>query len=149
LTDAAGGLPHFPLPVSQVSERNRCAGSNGVMETVRLRRIQEPSHVERLLEAYVSRGDLLPKDAFQIRAMRALSPQLQRVVTRATQKGHVWACWADSYHTWLFTCEMSLPLSRERGAPVLLIDQYDEAGELKDSGTWVSDQDGKWRRCGG
>jgi hypothetical protein len=118
------------------------------METVRLRRIQEPSQVERLLEAYVARGELLPKDAFQIRAMRALSPQLQRVVTRATQKGHVWACWADSYHTWLFTCEMSLPLSRERGAPVLLIDQYDEAGELKDSGTWVSDQDGKWRRCG-
>ena len=119
------------------------------METVRLRRIQEPSHVERLLEAYVSRGDLLPKDAFQIRAMRALSPQLQRVVTRATQKGRVWACWADSYHTWLFTCAMSLPLSRERGAPVLLVDQYDEAGELKDAGTWVSDQEGKWRRCGG
>ena len=119
------------------------------METVRLRSIQEPSHVERLLEAYVSRGDLLPKDAFQIRAMRALSPQLQRVVTRATQKGQVWACWADSYHTWLFTCEISLPLSRERGAPVLLVDQYDEAGELKDSGTWVSDQEGKWRRCGG
>jgi hypothetical protein len=119
------------------------------METVRLRRIQEPSHVERLLDAYVSRSDLLPKDAFQIRALRALSPQLQRVVTRATQKGHVWGCWADSYHTWLFTCEMSLPLSRERGAPVLLVDQYDEAGELKDSGTWVSDQEGKWRRCGG
>jgi hypothetical protein len=119
------------------------------METVRLRRMQEPSHVERLLEACVSRGDLLPKDAFQIRAMRALSPQLQQIVTRATQKGHVWACWADSYHTWLFTCEMSLPLSRERGAPVLHVDQYDEAGELKNSGSWVSDQEGKWRSCGG
>ena len=104
--------------------------------------------MERLLEAYVSRSGL-PNDAFQIRALRALSPQLQRVVARATPKGHVWACWADSYHTWLFTCEMSLPLSRERGAPVLLVDQYDEAGELKDSGTWVSDQEGKWRRCGG
>src|SRR5213082_2053041 len=128
---------------------SRPAGSNGGMETVRLRRIQEPSHVERLLEAYVSRSGLLPNDAFQIRAQRALSPQLQRVVARATPKGHVWACWADSYHTWLFTCEMSLPLSRERGAPVLLVDQYDEAGELKDSGTWVSDQEGKWRRGGG
>src|SRR5438105_11759192 len=96
------------------------------METVRLRRIQEPSHVERLLEAYVSRSGLLPNDAFQIRAQRALSPQLQRVVARATPKGHVWACWADSYHTWLFTCEMSLPLSRERGAPVLLVDRSEE-----------------------
>ena len=118
------------------------------METVRLRKFQQPSHVERLLESYVSRGNLLPKDSFQIRTTRALSPQLQRVVARATQKGHIWACWADSYHTWLFTCEMSLPLSRERGAPVLLIDLYYEAGDLKESGTWVSDQDGKWRRCG-
>ncbi len=104
--------------------------------------------MERLLEAYASRSGLLSKDSYQIRASRALSPQLQRVVSRGAEKGHVWACWADSYHTWLFTCEMSLPLSRERGAPVLLVDQYDEAGELKGSGAWVSDQDGKWTRCG-
>ena len=118
------------------------------METMRLRKIQAPSQVERLLESYVSRGNFLPTDAFQIRAPRALSPQLQRVVTQAAYKGHVWACWADSYHTWLFTCEMSLPLSRERGAPVLLVEQYDEAGELKESGSWVPDQEGRWSRCG-
>ena len=81
------------------------------METVRLRKIQQPSHVERLLEAFASRGDLLPKDCYQIRASGALSPQLQRIVERAIQKGHVWACWADSYHSWLFTCEMSFPMS--------------------------------------
>jgi hypothetical protein len=136
-------------PVSQVSDAIRLAGSNSAVETMRLRKIQAPSQVERLLESYVSRGELLPKDAFQIRTTRALSPQLQRVVARATQKGHVWACWADSYRTWLFTCEMSLPLSRERRAPVLLVEQYDEAGELKGSGTWVSDQEGMWSRCGG
>jgi hypothetical protein len=118
------------------------------METVRLRKFQQPSQVERLLEAFASSSGLLSKDSYQIRTARSLSPQLQRVVTRAAEKGHVWACWADSYHTWLFTCEMSLPLSRERGVPVLLVDQYDEAGELKDSGTWVSDQGGKWTRCG-
>ena len=56
------------------------------------------------------------------------------------------ACWADSYHGWLFTCEMSLPLSRERGAPVLQVDLYDEAGELKDTGIWVTDPEGKWTR---
>jgi hypothetical protein len=119
------------------------------METMRLRKIQQPSQVERLLESYVSRSELLPRDSFQIRATRALSPQLQRVVTRTTQNGHVWACWADSHHTWLFTCEMSLPLSRERGSPVLLVEHYDESGELKESGAWMSDQEGKWRRCGG
>ncbi len=118
------------------------------METVRLRRIQEPSQVERLLEAYTSRSGLLSKDSHQIRSSRALSPQLQRVVTGAGEKGHVWACWADSHHTWLFTGEMSPALSRERGAPVLRVDQYDETGELKDSGAWFSDQQGKWSRCG-
>jgi len=141
--------------VSQVSDRVRGARFNQrpsafraavPMETVRLRKIQQPSHVERLLEAFASRGDLLPKDCYQIRASGALSPQLQRIVERAIQKGHVWACWANSYHTWLFTCEMSLPLSRERGSPVLQVDVYDEAGELKDAGAWVNQQ-GKWSRC--
>jgi hypothetical protein len=42
---------------------------------------------------------------------------------------------------------MSLPLSRERGAPVLRVDLYDEAAELKDAGVWVTDQEGKWTRC--
>jgi hypothetical protein len=117
------------------------------METVRLRKIQQPSQVERLLEAFVLRGSLLPNECYQIRASGALSPQLQRVVDLATEKGRVWACWVDSYHTWLFTCEMSLPLSRERGAPVLQVDLYDEAGELKDAGIWATDQEGKWGRC--
>jgi hypothetical protein len=44
---------------------------------------------------------------------------------------------------------MSLPLSRERGSPVLLVEHYDESGELKESGAWMPDQEGKWRRCGG
>jgi hypothetical protein len=117
------------------------------METMRLRKIQQPSKVERLLEAFVSRANLLPENCYQIRAPRALSPQLQRVVARATQKSHVWACWADSHHTWLFTCDMSLALSRERGAPVLQVDLYDAAGELKDAGFWIVDQEGKWCRC--
>ena len=33
------------------------------METKRLRTIQQPSHLERLLDAYITRGDMLPKDA--------------------------------------------------------------------------------------
>jgi len=117
------------------------------MDTVRLRKIQQPSRLERLLEAFATRGDLLPKDCYQIRARRALSPQLQQVVTRAAQAGQAWSCWADSHHTWLFTCEMSLALTRERGTPVLRIDQYDEAGELTDSANWQVDPEGKWRRC--
>src|ERR1700730_18983103 len=118
------------------------------METARLRKMQQPSQVERLLEALVTRGNLLPKECYQIRASGALSSQLQRVVEQAIEKGHVWACWADSHHTWLFTCEMSLPVYRERGAPVLQVDLYDEAGEMKDGGGWVTDQESKENRGG-
>ena len=119
------------------------------METVRLQKIQQPSHLERLLEALVTRGGLVPKDAYQIRAARALSPQLQRIASQSVQASRVWACWADSQHAWLFTCELSVALSRERGAPVLEVDLFDENGEHKDSGTWDVDEEGKWRRGGG
>jgi hypothetical protein len=37
------------------------------METVRLRKIQQPSQVERLLDLLISRGSYLPNDSFQIR----------------------------------------------------------------------------------
>ena len=117
------------------------------METRRLRTIQQPSHIERLLEALVSRANLLPKDYYQIRDPSALPPQLQTLITKATQEGRVWRCWANSYETCLFTCEMSLARSRERGSPVLLVSRYGESGELQDAGSWMSDPEGKWQRC--
>jgi hypothetical protein len=117
------------------------------METRRLRTIQQPSHIEKLLEALVSRANLLPKDCYQIRDPDALPSQLQRLIARAAQEGRVWRCWANSYETCLFTSEMSLPLSRERGSPVLLVNRYRENGELQDAGPWMSDSEGKWRRC--
>ena len=116
------------------------------METRRLRTIQQPSHIERLLEALVSRANLLPKDCYQIRDPATLPPPLQTVIAQAAQEGRVWGCWANSYETCLFTSEMSLPRSRERGVPVLLVNRYDESGELQDAGSWMSDPEGKWRR---
>jgi hypothetical protein len=116
------------------------------METLRLRKIQQPSYVERLLEALVTRGSLVPKECYRIRDYRALSHEMQRVV-RESQRGHTWACWANDPHAWLFTCVMSFAASRERGTPVLMVNLYDDAGELKDSGPWVPDRDGSWRRC--
>jgi hypothetical protein len=117
------------------------------METLRLRRIQQPSEVEELLEAFVSRGNFLPKACDRIRDSGALSPQLRRVLAGEAQQGHVWACWANNFQTWLFTCEMSLASSRERGAPVLKVNLYDETGELKETGTWLADPQGNWHRC--
>src|SRR5690349_15892448 len=51
---------------------------------------------------------------------------LQRILSHATEQGKVWSCWrTSSSDTWLFTCEMSMPLSRKRGTPVLQVCLYD------------------------
>jgi hypothetical protein len=117
------------------------------METLRLRKIQQPAEVERLLEAFVTRGNLLPKNCYQIRDSRELSAQLLKVLVREAKKGHIWTCWANNHRTWLFTCEMSLPSSRERAAPVLQVSCYNEAGELEEAGAWVAGPQGDWHRC--
>ena len=117
------------------------------METLRLRRIQEPSRVERLLDGYISRTTSLPQGSYQLRDSRALPQSLKTVVARAAAQGETWACWAHGSHLWLFICEMSLALSRERGAPVILVRQYNEDGDVTDSGTWRFDAAGSWTRC--
>jgi hypothetical protein len=117
------------------------------VETVRLLNLQQRSQIEVLLETLVSRAGLVPKDAYRIRDAKALSPQLQMIITRATSEGRVWVCWSNPHYYWLFTGEMSLDLARERGAPVLLVNRYDENGELEDSGPWTTDSAGKWQRC--
>ena len=117
------------------------------METKRLRTIQQPFLLERLLEAYITRSNVVPKDAYQIRDPSAVVAPLQRILQRAGQEGRVWACWAYGVQQWLFTADMSLPLSRERGTPTLSINRYGEDGELKEAGVWLVGPDGLWQRC--
>ena len=116
------------------------------METVRLRKIQKPSRVERLLEAFAESANILPPDCYRIRDVRALSTVLQQLVDQAIHRKHAWGCWTDDKGIWLFTAEMSLPLSRKHGSPVLLVNQYREDGELKHSGACGADTEGKWGR---
>jgi hypothetical protein len=116
------------------------------METLRLRRIQEPSQVESLLEAYISRARILPEGAYQVRDRRELPNRVQAIVSRTKALAQVWSGWVRGAHVWLFICEMSLPLSRERGTPVLIVRLYNEDGEVVDSGTWRY-QLGTWARC--
>ena len=119
------------------------------VETLRLRRIQQPSKVERLLDAYISRSTGLPQGSYQIRDPSSVPSGLQQIVSQATEQGKVWSCWsAGSSDTWLFTCEMSMPLSRKRGTPVLQVCLYNNDGSLKDSDSWTTDPEGTWQRSG-
>lgn len=118
------------------------------METSRLRKIQL-SQVERLLDACIARSNLLPKDFYQIRDPGTVPRALQQILSQAGDEGKVWACWTNSSDTWLFTCAMSLPLSRTRGTPVLEVSVHSQDGALKDSDTWIADPQGVWKRCHG
>jgi hypothetical protein len=117
------------------------------METLGLRRIQEPSRVERILDAYISRTSSLPDDAYQICDANKLPRNLQALLAQVPEDGHVWSCWARGPRVWFFTCHMSLALSRERGAPVILAQLYREDGDLRDSGIWRFDPRERWTRC--
>jgi hypothetical protein len=117
------------------------------METLKLRRMQEPSRVANLLDSYISQTVTLPQGAYQVRDARELPQSLRGVITRAGAQGETWSCWAHNARVWLFICELSLALSRERGAPVLLVRQYNEDAESKDSGTWrYAPESGTWTR---
>jgi hypothetical protein len=117
------------------------------VETLRLSKLQQsPSHIKRLLEALVVRAKLVPEEAYQVRLTSAVPKELRGVAELAAKEGRVWACWAHGFRAWLFTAEMLLDLSRERGAPVIQVNVYDEGG-LKDSGLWMPNQDGSWQRC--
>jgi len=117
------------------------------MQTLRLRKLLQPSQVERLLEACATRSGVLPEGAYQLRDPDSLPLELRRVLNQIAETGRVWTCWAYATHIWLFTGEVSLPLSRERRAPVLLITLYGEGGELQQAGTWMTNSEGAWRRC--
>jgi len=116
------------------------------VDTLKLRQFQHPSKVDRLLESYIAGADILPKNACQIRTAVAVPTPLDGLVTQAIKLGKSWSCWTRGTQTWLFTADMSLALSRKRGAPVLQVKLFGDDGLLRESGTVTTDQSGKWSR---
>ncbi len=116
-------------------------------ETLRLRSLQQPSHIERLLENLISHSELVPPGAYPVRDLKSVPRELRGTAIQAMEQGRVWSCWEHTSHNWMFVGEMSLALSRERGRPVLKVDVLDDRG-FRDSGLWMADRDGKWSRCG-
>lgn len=116
------------------------------METLRLRRMQEPSRVARLLDTYIAHGGELPDNCYQVRDPSGLPSALRSVLARAIEQGEAWSCWARGSQLWFFTCHLSLERSRERGGPVILVRVYDEDAQLRDSGAFRFDSQGSWSR---
>jgi hypothetical protein len=117
------------------------------MQSVRMWcRIHRTSKVGELLESYISQSSVVPAGSYQIREPASVPRDVRQVVTTAVKHGQTWSCWAHGLHVWLFTCDMSGPLSRECGAPVLQVRLYGNRGELRDRGIWMPDQQGKWCR---
>ncbi|MGH8142182.1 MAG: hypothetical protein ACREU2_06670 [Steroidobacteraceae bacterium] len=91
--------------------------------------------------------DIVPKYADPIEDLSALPSALQKVAIAATKAGQSWVAWNDpGFHAWLFVGEMSMPLSRERGSPVVQMTYYREHG-LRETGVWFIDREAKWHRC--
>jgi hypothetical protein len=109
--------------------------------------LSKPSSVELLLDLFVTRTNRVPKGAYQVRTHSALPQALKSLVQQAQLKQRAWGAWTDDKSTWFFTAEMSLALSRERGMPVLEINDYSEQGELRETGCWTHDKQGSWHRC--
>ena len=118
-----------------------------VKEILRLHALQQPMQAERLLEAFITRANILPKDSYRVRDPEALPDSLQRVMFNAPQEGQICICWARGLHTWLFTCEPPVQASPERRSSALHVKVYGESGNLVAAGAWMSDIEGKWQRC--
>src|ERR1700728_2320920 len=114
------------------------------METARLRKLEELSKVQRLLETAVSKAALVPENAYVLRDRKALPLVLLELAQQAGRKDKVWSAWTENDRIWLFTAEMSLALSRERGSPVLHIMVYTEDGQLNEARYWTFNNLGQW-----
>jgi hypothetical protein len=105
--------------------------------------MQQPSYLDTLLDALVMQMHIVPEDAYPIRDRENLPAPLKHIVSMATHVGQSWQCWSNErQQCWLFVAEMPLT----RGTPVLQLDQYNEAGELRATSKWLCGDDDQWRR---
>ena len=128
-------------------QRGRCRPRHAreIMETRRLRAIQNPSRTLALLESYAASHELLTCAAYRITRVSELTAPLRRLVCELEVDS--WCAWADAGQIWLFCATASLELSRERRKPVLQIRLYGQRGQLVEASTCVFTSDRGWQRC--
>ena len=104
-------------------------------------------HIDRLLRSLIKFVDVVPIEADTVNEYSELpSSWLKDVVIAAPSAGRTWRGYMDDrLRVWLFVTELSLPLSRKLGAPVLQVSFYRESG-LQERGYWSVDRHSTWRR---
>ncbi len=117
------------------------------METMKLRAIQLPGNAGELLDSFIRTEGHLADDSRELRRERELTPSLEKLAQRSLDDGGVWRAWTDERVMWLWSSEVSLARSRERGMPVMEVRRYDENGNVEESGTWVRVRPDQWQRC--
>lgn len=116
------------------------------MHTMRLAALQAPSRIQTLLESLML-ARLTPDGARRITDRYEMPSSLQKIVITCRNSEKAWSAWTDDYVTCLFTAEMSLPLSRERGCATLNVSRYDINGKMREWQIWAILNDGTWQRC--
>ena len=117
------------------------------MQTMKLRAMQDPGRTVELLDSFIRHEGRLTRDSHRLTEGGELTPSLEKLAIRSIEDGNVWRAWTDDRAIWLWTCEVSLNLSRERGMPVMAVSRYDEFGAMEESGTWVCLGNDSWQRC--
>jgi hypothetical protein len=103
--------------------------------------MQQPSYLDTVLYALVTDMGVLPADAYPVRQCEKLPPAPRRIVEMVTDVGQSWGCWTDERHHWLFIAK--LPLTR--GTPLLHLNRYNEAGDLRETSNWYCDDKDQWQ----
>lgn len=126
-----------------IAARGNCA----IVETQRLRSVQHPRRVGRLLDSLLDSDRFIPERANRITSAAELPAPLRRLSRLIDGADSVWRSWSDGRRIWFFEAVFSLELSRERGKPVIQLREYDEVGDLSRSRLFVQTAEHGWQAC--
>jgi len=116
------------------------------MQTMKLRVLQQPSHLETLLDSLVTSQNWVAGSAPRVTDRSEMPSALQKLAMKAVKAEGAWRAWVSHDGIRLFVAEMSLDLSRERGCPALKVSYYDDGARLQQYSLWIQLADGAWQR---
>ena len=117
------------------------------METQRLKTIQVPDQTLEMLESFAVAVLGVPPEAYRVKRLAELPPQLRRHIGTKADQQYIWFAWSIGEQTSLLTGALEFEQSRERGRPVLEVRSYDADGRLEEAAAWIRNGPTDWVRC--